>query len=98
MLDINPNIISHEINIGHTKKPFQQRNRRFAREKSDIIKRKVNSLKRVGWVRDVDYPIWLSNVILANKARGDHYICVDFTNVNTTTPKDCFPYQTLTNW
>lgn len=48
MLDINHDIIAYELNVDHTKKLIQQRRRRFVREKSDIIKNKVNPLKRVG--------------------------------------------------
>lgn len=91
MLGINPKIIAHKLNFDHTKKLAYQRKRRFVRKKSDIIKIKIDSLKRVGWVWKVDYPTWLSNMVQENKARDDHCICFDFTDVNTTTPKDCFP-------
>lgn len=43
-----------------------------------------------GWVKEVDNLIWLSNVVLANKAWSDHRMCIDFTNVNFATPKYCF--------
>lgn len=43
---INLNIIIDELNVDHMKKSFQQRKMRFAREMSDIIKNKVNSLKK----------------------------------------------------
>lgn len=56
--------------------------------KSDIINNKVNSIKKLGWIREVGYPTWLSNVVLANKTRGSHRICMDFTNINLDTPKD----------
>lgn len=95
MPGVNPNVIMHELNLAYMKKSIQYHKRRFAREKSDIIKKKVNFLKKVGWGREVDYPIWFSNVVLANKVGGEHQMCVDFTDVNTMTPNDCFPFPSI---
>lgn len=39
-----------------------------------MIKKKVNSLKNVGWVRRVDYPTRLLNIVLASKAKEKHRI------------------------
>lgn len=39
----------------------------------------------------MDYPTWLSNIVLTTKVGGKHRICVDFTNLNTAMLKDCFP-------
>lgn len=83
-------MITHRLKVDHMKKVFQQWKRRFVREKSNIIKNKVKSLKKNGWVKEVDNLIWLSNVVLANKAWSDHRMCIDFTNVNFATPKYCF--------
>lgn len=50
----------------------------------------MNSLK-VGWVGEIDYFTWLSNVVLAPKASGDAWLCIDFIDVNKATPIYCFP-------
>lgn len=52
-------------------------------------------LNSVGWVRKFDYLTWLLNIILANMVGGDHKMCIDFTDVNTTTPKDCLPFLNI---
>lgn len=39
--------------------------------------------------------MWLSNVVLANKARSDHCMCVNFTDVNIATPKDYAPLPNI---
>lgn len=68
-LGIDIAIIFHELNINHTKKPIQQWKRIFTQDKSNIIKNNINFLNSVGWVRKVDYPTWLLNVVLTNKAK-----------------------------
>lgn len=51
MPGIDPTVISHDLNVDHTKKLVQQWKKRFTQDKSDIIKKKVNSLKSAGFIR-----------------------------------------------
>ena len=44
-----------------------------------------------GFIREVHYPEWLTNVFLVKKANGKWRICVDFTDLNKACPKDSFP-------
>lgn len=44
-----------------------------------------------GFIREVHYPEWLTNVVLVKKANGKWRMCVDFTNLNKACPKDSFP-------
>ena len=44
-----------------------------------------------GFIREVYYPEWLANVVLVKKANGKWRMCVDFTDLNKTCPKDSFP-------
>ena len=44
-----------------------------------------------GFIREVYYPDWLANVVLVKKANGKWRMCVDFTDLNKTCPKDSFP-------
>lgn len=43
----------------------------------------------------VDCPTWLLNVVPTNKVGGDHGICVDFIDVNTTTIMDGLPLPNI---
>ena len=51
----------------------------------------VNKLLLVGFIREVYYLEWLANVVLVKKANGKWRMCVDFTDLNKTYPKDSFP-------
>ena len=46
---------------------------------------------RAGFIREVNYPEWISNVVLVKKANGKWRMCVDFTDLNKVCPKDSFP-------
>ena len=51
----------------------------------------VNKLLSAGFIREVYYLEWLANVVLVKKANGKWRMCVDFTDLNKTYPKDSFP-------
>ena len=42
-------------------------------------------------MREVEYPEWLSNVVLVKKENGKWWLCIDFTYINRVCPKDSFP-------
>ena len=43
------------------------------------------------------YPDWLADVVMVKKANGKWRICVDFTNLNRTRPKDSYPLPRIDN-
>lgn len=71
--------------------------RNFSREKNKIIKSQVTTLKETRIVKEIEYPKWLSNVVLVKKACGLALMYIDFTTSNYACPKDCFPYPILIN-
>ena len=51
----------------------------------------VNKLLAAGFIYEVYYSDWLANIVLIKKANGKWRMCVDFTDLNKTCPKDSFP-------
>jgi len=51
----------------------------------------VERLLKAGFIREVDYPQWLANVVLVKKSSGKWRMCMDFTDLNKACPKDSFP-------
>jgi hypothetical protein len=45
----------------------------------------------VGFIREVDYPKWLSNVVMVRNKNGKWQMCTDFTDLNKCCPKDDSP-------
>ena len=67
MIGINPAVASHKLNIIHWAKPIRQKVRRFHSERHQIIQMEVDNLLREGFIREVKYPEWLSNVVVVLK-------------------------------
>ncbi|KAL0316921.1 UNVERIFIED_CONTAM: Transposon Ty3-G Gag-Pol polyprotein [Sesamum radiatum] len=60
------------------------------REES-AIKEEVDKMLQAGYIRPVQYPEWLANVVLVPKPNGKWRLCIDFTDLNKACPKDPFP-------
>jgi hypothetical protein len=60
-------------------------------EKVQAAKAKDQRLLDAGFIREVTYPMWLSNVIMVRKKNGNWRMCIDFTDLNKRCPKDDFP-------
>ncbi|BBN68625.1 Disease resistance protein TIR-NBS-LRR class family [Prunus dulcis] len=55
------------------------------------MKAEVDRLSSIRFIREVDYPTWLANVVMVRKPRKGWRMCVDYTNLNRACPKDSFP-------
>ena len=55
----------------------------------------VTKLIEVNLIYEVHYPEWLTNVVLFKKPNGKWRMCVDFTNLNRTSPKDSYPLPSI---
>ena len=73
------------------RKPIQQRRRVFAPKRDQAVADEVTKMLVAGFIQEVHYPKWLTNVVLVKKANGEWRMCVDFTDLNRACPKDNFP-------
>ncbi|KAL2230969.1 UNVERIFIED_CONTAM: Retrovirus-related Pol polyprotein from transposon [Sesamum indicum] len=88
---IDPEVIVHRLNVDPTARPVQQRKRTFSNDKNDAIRQEVEKLLKAGYISEVQYTNWLSNVVLVPKSSGKWRMCVDFTDLNKACPKDPYP-------
>ncbi|KAL2227669.1 UNVERIFIED_CONTAM: Retrovirus-related Pol polyprotein from transposon [Sesamum indicum] len=88
---IDPEVIVHRLNVDPTARPVQQRKRNFSKEKNDAIRQEVEKLLKAGYISEIQYTSWLSNVVLVPKSSGKWRMCVDFTDLNKACPKDPYP-------
>ena len=51
----------------------------------------MDKLLDAGFIREVEYPEWLANVVVVPKKEGKWRVCVDYTYLNNACPKDSFP-------
>ncbi|XP_074277842.1 uncharacterized protein LOC141601454 [Silene latifolia] len=70
MIGIDPSVITHKLSVDPSYKPVQQKRRKFASERNQVINQEVDNLLAAGKIREVKYPEWLSNVVVVPKKNG----------------------------
>ena len=88
---IDPEVIMHKLQVDPLHQPVRQKRRKFAPKRDTINNDEVKSLLGVGFIRQVQYPEWLANVVVVKKKKGKWIVCIDFTDLNKSCPKDPFP-------
>ena len=91
MPGIDPEVISHRLNVDPSRIPIKQKKRNIAPDRQKAVDEEVNKLLKAGFIREVYYPDWLANVVMVKKANGQWRMCVDFTDLNKACPKDSYP-------
>ena len=88
---VDSNFICHHFNVSPTVTPKKQPPRRPSKEHADAVKEEVMKLKKVGAIKEVFYPEWLTNTVVVKKKSRKWWVCVDFTDLNKACLKDPFP-------
>ncbi|KAI5343268.1 hypothetical protein L3X38_011144 [Prunus dulcis] len=91
MPGISPDVISHRLSVNPAVRPVRQKRRAYDPERYEAMKAEVDRLSSIRFIREVDYPTWLANVVMVRKPRKGWRMCVDYTNLNRACPKDSFP-------
>jgi len=76
-------------------RPIRQRRRKFNDDRRQVIREETHKLLSVGHIREIQYPEWLANIVLVKKVNGKLRMCVDFTDLNKTFPKDSYPLPSI---
>jgi hypothetical protein len=64
---------------------------RCQRKKIEAVRAEVQCLLDAGFIREVTYPQWLTNVVMVRKKNEKWRMCTDFTDLNKCGSKDDFP-------
>ncbi|KAB2626360.1 S2-RNase [Pyrus ussuriensis x Pyrus communis] len=72
-------------------RPIKQTQRRYRSELIPQIEVEIDKLIEAGFIREVQYPKWISNIVIVLKKSGQIRVCVDFRDLNDACPKDDFP-------
>ena len=57
-------LAEHKLDLNSSSKPVKQRLRRFSPDKKATIKKEINKLLAIGFIREILHPNWLANPIL----------------------------------
>ncbi|KAI5338076.1 hypothetical protein L3X38_017347 [Prunus dulcis] len=92
MPGLDPNVAVHKLGIPNEARWVKQAPRRFRPELTIQIEIEIDKLIAAGFIREVHYPTWLSNIVpVLKKKTGALRICVDYRDVNDACLKDKFP-------
>lgn len=67
MPGIDPSIMVYKLNVDPNHRLVKQK-RTFAPDRNQAITEEVQKLLKAEFIREVDYPEWLANVVLVKKA------------------------------
>ena len=48
-----------------------------------------------GFIEEAHYTTWLSNMVMVKKANGKWRMCVDYTDLNKSYPRDAYPLPNI---
>ena len=95
MPGIDPSIACHHLDVNPTVKPVVQRKRKMGEERRKTVDEEVKRLHEARFISEIKYPTWLANTVLVKKALGKWRMCVDYTDLNMTCPKDPYPLPSI---
>ncbi|KAM1165665.1 hypothetical protein ACFX2G_025488 [Malus domestica] len=99
MPGISPDIICHRLSIDPKTKPVRQKRISYDAKQYEAMKAEVEKLKNIGFIRKVNYPTWVANVVLVKKNPTKESLLlqkvlwrmyVDYTDLNKGCPNDSF--------
>ncbi|XP_019198276.1 PREDICTED: uncharacterized protein LOC109192140 [Ipomoea nil] len=94
MSGLSREVITDKLAVDPKAKPVQQRKRYLAANRREFVKKEVDTLLEIGHIREVIYPTWLENIVLAPKP-PTWRMCVDYTDLNKACPMDPFPLPNI---
>jgi len=87
---IDPIVMEHKLNVVPLYKIVIQEKQHMGPKRAVAATKKVQKLLEAGFVRECQYPEWISNVVLVKKPNWTWWMCVDFTDLNKACPKDSY--------
>ncbi|KAI5349454.1 hypothetical protein L3X38_002341 [Prunus dulcis] len=92
MQGLDPKVAVHHLAVKPGTRPIKQTQRRLRPELLSQIEAEVDKLIAIGFIKEVKYPTWITNIVpVKKKITGQIRICVDFRDLNEACPKDDFP-------
>ena len=95
MLGLDPELVVHALNVDPRIKLVIQLARVFHIEVKAQITQEVKKLLAAGFIKLIQHPKWLSNIVPMKKNNDQIRCCVDFCNLNKACLKDEFPLPNI---
>ena len=73
--EIDPQVISHPLNIDPTSRSVKQKRRGMASERQEAVRDEIIKLLKAESIREVQYPDWLANIPGKEKQQQVAHVC-----------------------
>ncbi|RDX77902.1 hypothetical protein CR513_41904, partial [Mucuna pruriens] len=70
MPGIDSKFLCHRLSISPKSRPIAQKERKLGEEKRRAVREETRKLLVVGFIREIQYPTWIANVVMVKKASG----------------------------
>ena len=95
MPGLDPGVVVHSLNVDPGIRSVVQLVRVFHTKIEAQIIQEVKKLLTAGFIKPIQHPKWLSNIVPVKKKNGRIHCYVDFRNLNKACPKDEFPLPNI---
>ena len=95
MPGLDPKLVEHRLVLKPDAKPVKQKLRKMDPRIEQQVKEGLEDLLKARFIRAIDYPDWLANIVVVPKKSGKVRICIDFRDLNKATPKDDYPLPSI---
>ena len=79
---LDPRLVVHTLNVDLEARPVAQPTKLFHTEIEEQIVKEVQKLLVAGFIKPIQHPRWLSNILPMKKKNWQIRCCVDFRNLN----------------
>jgi len=73
----------------------KQKPRKIPFEVSLLVKKEIEKLLEVGFIKPIDYSEWMENIVPVKKPTGEIRVCTNFRDPNKACLKDDFPLSNV---
>jgi hypothetical protein len=84
-------ITEHTLNIKTGSESVKQGLLCFNQEKHRAMGKELSRLLVIGFIKEIQHPNWIANLVLMPKKNEKMRMCVDYMSLNKVCPKDPFP-------
>ena len=95
MIGLDLGLVVHTLNLDPEARPVAQLARVIHTKIEEQIVKEVQKLLAASFIKPIQHPRWLSNIVPVKKKNGQIRWCVDFRNLNWACPKDKFPLPNM---
>lgn len=95
MLGLDPTLVAHHFIVFPRAKSVKQKLCKMHPQIALLVKLELHKFLDVRFIKPIDYPKWVSNLVPVLKPTGGIRICTDFRDLNKTFPKDDSPFPNI---